>query len=140
MAFHEKSAWIMTTALLVCGLLYFAQVAALSTSIQQLAPPILPLIVIYTIVLTVLSVAGHMLIALFNPKEANAPLDERDRRIKERAGHWSGFVMGFGVIGSLGMYLLTNSGDLLFYSIFATLMLSSLVEYMAQILLYRRGV
>ncbi|MEM7054750.1 MAG: hypothetical protein AAF446_09410 [Pseudomonadota bacterium] len=137
MAFHEKSAWIMTLALLIGGLFYFGLVVLISNEMQQLAPPLLPLIVIYTIIQIILAVVGHILIAIWTPKEANASLDERDRRINERAGHWSGYVIGIGVITSLGLYLFTRNGDLLFYAVFASLMLSALAEYASQIVLYR---
>lgn len=137
MAFQEKSAWIMTLALLFGGLFYFGLVLSISNDIGQLAPPLLPLVVIYTIILIVLAVIGHILIAIRTPKEADAPLDERDRRINERAGHRSGYVIGFGVIISLGLYLFTSNGDLLFYAVFASLMLSAVAEYASQIVLYR---
>ena len=137
MAFQEKSAWIMTLALLIGGLFYFGLVVLISNGMGQLAPPLLPLIVIYTIILVALAIVGHVLIAIMTPKEANAPLDERERQIQYRAGHWSGYVIGFGVIVSLGSYLFTRNGDLLFYAVFASLMLSALTEYASQIVLYR---
>ena len=137
MAFQEKSAWIMTLALLIGGLFYFGLVVLISNGMEQLAPPLLPLIVIYTIILVALAIVGHVLIAIMTPKEANAPLDERERQIQYRAGHWSGYVIGFGVIVSLGSYLFTRNGDLLFYAVFASLMLSALTEYVSQIVLYR---
>lgn len=137
MAFQEKSAWIMTLALLIGGLFYFGLVVLISNDMEQLAPPLLPLIVIYTIILVALAIVGHVLIAIMAPKEANAPLDERERQIQYRAGHWSGYVIGVGVIVSLGSYLFTRNGDLLFYAVFASLMLSALTEYASQIVLYR---
>lgn len=41
---------------------------------------------------------------------------------------------------SLGLYLLSYDGDLLFYCVFASLMISQLVEYGVQIFLYRTTV
>ena len=137
MAFHEKSAWIMALALLIGGLFYFGLVVLISNGMGELAPPLFPLIVIYTIILIALAIVGHVVIAIMTPKEANAPLDERERQIQHRAGHWSGYVIGVGVIISLGSYLFTRNGDLLFYGVFASLMLSALVEYASQIMLYR---
>ncbi len=137
MPFHEKSAWIMTTALLGTSGMYFAVIVSLSNKLGQLAPPLLPLIVIYTVALIVIAVVGHLLIALFSPKDANAPLDERERLIHQRAGHWSGLVIGAGVIFSLALYLFTYNGHLLFYAVFASLIVSTIVEYACQIVLYR---
>ena len=50
------------------------------------------------------------------------------------------YVLGVGVVTSLGVYLLSPRGDLLFYLVFASLMLSNLAEYALQILFYRRAV
>jgi hypothetical protein len=136
-AFHEKSAWIMSAALLVGGIFYFGIVARISSSIGQLVPPIFPLVGVYTAILVVIAIAGHVVIALLTPKEANAPLDERERLLTVRAGHYSGLVFGAGVIMSLGLYLVSYDGNLLFYCVFGSLMISQLVEYGLQIVLYR---
>lgn len=140
MAFNEKSAWVMTVSLLIGGVFYFGLVTAMSAAIGQLAHPILPLVVIYTVILIVFAVIGHIAIAALSPKEANAPLDERERRIIERSGHVSGYIFGIGVVLSLGTYLLFHSGDILFYGVFASLMIGQLAEYVVQIFLFRTAV
>ena len=137
MPFHEKSAWIVSAALLLGGAFYFAVVAAMSSASGRLAPPTLPLVAAYTVLLVIAAVAGHIVAALAAPKEANTPLDEREKTITHRAGHLSGYVIGAGVIVSLGLYLFSYDGNLLFYAVFATLMLSQLAEYALQIRLYR---
>lgn len=137
MAFQEKSAWLMSIALILGGLFYYNAVSALTTEIGALAPPILPTIVVYTFILVIIAVIGHVAIAVFAPKEANAPLDERDKTILNRAGHLSGYVLGIGVIMALGHYLFLHNGDILFYGVFASLMLSQLAEYLIQIFYYR---
>lgn len=140
MPFQEKSAWIMSLALLVGGIFYFGVVAAMSWAIGQLAPPILPLIAVYTAILVIIAVLGHVVVAVLAPRDANAPHDERDRAVIVRAGHWSGYLFGVGVILSLGLYLFSYDGNLLFYCVFASLMISQLFEYAAQIFFYRRGI
>lgn len=140
MAFNEKSAWIMSFALLVGGLFYFGVVAKISLEIGQLVPPLLPLVAVYTAILAVAAIVGHIVIALTALKEASASLDERERQLVVRAGHHSGLVFGAGVIMSLGVYLFTYNGNLLFYCVFASLMISQLAEYVLQIVLYRTAV
>lgn len=137
MPFQEKSAWIMSLALLIGGALYFGVVAVMSAASNQLAPPILPIVVVYTVILVIVAILGHVVIAAMSPKDANAPLDERDRRILDRAGHVSGYVFGVGVVLSLGLYLLFYSGNALFYGVFASLMIGQLAEYAIRIFLYR---
>ena len=140
MAFHEKSAWIMSLALLLGGIFYFGVVARISSAVGHLAPPMLPLVAVYTGILVVVAIAGHIVIALIAPKEASASLDERERQLAVRAGHHSGVVFGAGVILSLGLYLFSYNGNLLFYCVFGSLMISQLVEYSLQIVLYRTTV
>ena len=137
MAFQEKSAWVMSVSLLLGGVFYFGVVKTMTAEIGQLAPPILPAVVLYTFILIVVAIIGHIAVAVLTPKEANAPLDEREKAIFHRASHVSGYLLGAGVLLSLGVYLYSYSGDALFYGVFASLMISQLAEYVMRILFYR---
>ncbi|MEM7281119.1 MAG: hypothetical protein AAF438_05785 [Pseudomonadota bacterium] len=139
MAFQEKSAWIMIVALTVSGAFYVVAVAMMSSA-GELAPPVLPVLVVYTIAQTVMAIIGHICISVFAPKEANARIDEREKLIGHRAAHWSGTVLGVGVVFSLIAYLFSYDGNILFYAIFASLILSQVLEYVLRIVFYRRGV
>lgn len=140
MAFHEKSAWIMSLALLLGGIFYFGAVARISSETGHLVPPMLPLLAVYTQLLIAMAIAGHIVVAVTAPKEAGGPLDERERQLTTRAGHHSGYVFAAGVIISLGLYLFSYDGHVLFYCVFGSLMLSQLVEYALQIVSYRTTV
>lgn len=140
MPFREKSAWIMFVALLLGGAFYVAVVLAMSSQQDGLAPPLVPVVAIYTIILVAVAAAGHIVAAIAAPKEANAPLDERDSKISHRAGHLSGYVASAGAILALGLYLFAYDGNLLFYAVFASVMVSQLAEYAIQIFLYRSAV
>jgi uncharacterized membrane protein YidH (DUF202 family) len=140
MAFREKSAWVMVAALLVSGALYGQAVLSLSADLEGLVPPNLPLMVTYTIVLVGIAVVGHVVAGISSYREADGAMDEREHRIVERASHLSSYVLGAGVVLALGLYLFTQQGHLLFYLVFASLMLSNLAEYAVQILLFRRSV
>ncbi len=139
MAFREKSAWLMAFSLVIGGLFYYNAVPGLSYELGQLAPPLIGLVVVYTVVLVLIAVAGHILLALLTPTDASRSLDEREKTIMRRSSDISGYVLGFGVITSLGAYLVGYPGDVLFYSVFASLMIAQLVEYLCQIALYRFG-
>jgi uncharacterized membrane protein len=140
MAFKEKSAWVMVIALLITGSGYVYAVSQLSAELGELAPPLFPLLIGYTVVIVIISVIGHILVALFNPREADALTDERDKRIADKAGHWSSYVLAVGVVLGLGMYLVFPSGSVLFYVVFGSLALSTLAEYGMQIYFYRHAV
>jgi uncharacterized membrane protein (DUF485 family) len=139
MAFQEKSAWIMALALLAGGVFYFALVASLSSEAGALAPPLLPQIIAYTAVLVGIAILGHIVAAAMKPREANSDPDERERLIVVRAGHLSSYILGVGVLLSLGMYLFGLGGNALFYGVFGSLMLAQLGEYLLRIFFYRRG-
>ena len=140
MAFYEKSALIMSFALLIGGIFYFSVVATMSGELGHLVPPMLPLVAVYTAILIAVAIAGHVAAAVMAPREANASPDERERQLAMRASHYSGLIFGAGVIVSLGFYLLSYDGHLLFYSVFGSLMISQLAEYGLQIVLYRTAV
>lgn len=137
MAFQEKSAWLMSAALILAGLYYYFAVAGLSTELGELASPSLRSVIISTVLLCILAIVGHVLIALLSPNDADAVLDERERMIFTRAGHISGLILGAGVITSLGVYQFNPNGDILFYGVFASVMLSQILGYLVRIILYR---
>lgn len=140
MPFREKSAWIMAFLLVSLGAAYCYVVAAISSESGQLATPLLRLIVVYTACLILLTAVGHAVIAILAPKDAYAATDERERGIFDRAGHYSSYFVGVGVVMSLGAYLVLRSGDLLFYTVFASLMVGQIMEYVFQIIFYRTSV
>ncbi len=137
MSFNEKSAWIMTLALLMGGVIYFGVVLSASLQLQELASPTLPLVAAYTVVLVLVAIIGHVLAAIYAPAEASAVPDERERSIANRACVVANMLLASGALLSLLLYLLTGSGDLLFYTVFASLMLGQLAGYVSQIVLYR---
>ena len=140
MPFREKSAWIMSAALFLSGIFYFRAVLSPWSESGQLVSPGIPLILAYTVFLVVLSIVGHIVAAALAPKDADAPVDEREQQIFNRAGHYSSYVVATGIVMSLGLYVLSNSGDLLFYAVFASLLVGQIVEYLFQILFYRTSV
>lgn len=137
MSFKEKSAWLMLLALGIATTLYTYSVVIISKEIGELVPPIMPSLIAYTVILVIISVVGHIVLALLSPKEANNSTDEREKIIFARAGSAASFVMGFCVVTSLGIYLFTYNGHLLFYTVFGSLILSQLFEYVAQIFYFR---
>ncbi len=139
MPFREKSAWLMSVALSLASAGYAAMVINSSHGLARLAPPLIPLVVVFTATLVVLAAASHMLIAALAPRDAAAPADERDRTIVARAGNWSGYVFATGVALALGDYLVVHDGDALFHGVIAAWILAQVSQYAFQIALYRRA-
>jgi len=138
MAFREKTAWIMSIALLLGGLFYGSVVAAGSQELGTTMPPLIPIVAVYVGILVVVAIIGHIIAALTSLKTANDPVDERERAITARATSLADTIMGIGVLISLGLYLTNYDGNQLFHLIFGTLMVSQCLNYAAQIALYRK--
>jgi hypothetical protein len=140
MSFREKTAWAMALILIAGAIFYFDKVARITDAIGQTAPPIIGLVVAYVVVTIIASIATMIALAILSPREAEAPADEREQRILDKAGHWSGYVLAVPLLGAMWHFAVNGDGNMLFHLIFLALMLSQIAEYVFQIVLYRRGV
>ena len=139
MSYSEKSAWIMSVALGLSSAYYFATIISMYLTTGEWTPPTLPLLLVYSIILIVIAVVGHIIITIFAKKDVNAKLDERERGIIIRTGHASRYILTTCIILSFGLYLFTYNGDLFFYSVLGSLIIGQLSEYALQIIYYRKG-
>ena len=138
MSFKEKSAWVMAAVMTVAGLYYLKLVVAASDYIGATAPPI-GILIAYVLLVVVASVNAQIILAISSPKEDNAPADERERPLLDRAGNWSGYVLAAGAVTSLLHFLAHQDGFLLFHTIMGSLIVAQIAEYAFQILLLRRS-
>ena len=138
MAFREKTAWIMSLALLLGGVFYFGVVVTGSQALGASMPPLVPIIAIYVGLLVTISIIGHIGAAISSGRSANEPMDEREAQIVARATTLSDYIMGVGILVSLGIYLFSYDGNRLFHLVFGTLMLAQFAQYVAQIVFFRR--
>lgn len=140
MSFMEKTAWVMGSILTFAGLFYFRMVIAASEALGATAPPVIPFVIAYVVIVVIASIVLMSIVGATSPQEANAAPDERERHILDRAGHWSGYVLGFGVAAGLFHFWAQEDGNLLFHICFASLMLSQIAEYGFQIWFSRKGI
>jgi hypothetical protein len=140
MSFREKSAWAMALILFAGAIFYFDKVASLSRALGQTAPPMAGLVIAYVVLVVIASIIIMSVLAVSAGKEADAPADEREQIISDKAGNWSGYVLAVPALGALWHYAVNGDGNMLFHLIFLSLMLSQIAEYAFQIALYRRGV
>lgn len=134
MSFKEKSAWIMGAIMLVTGVWYVQMVAAAPQA------PVIGPIIPYVLAVIVLSIIAQTVLAILSPREAGARADERERIVMDRAGNWSGIVLGLGVISAIIMYIGGWSATLLVHAIVGALIVAHLAEYLFQVFLFRRAV
>ncbi|MDJ0920001.1 MAG: hypothetical protein QNI84_02660 [Henriciella sp.] len=139
MSFREQSAWAMMAILTVGGLWYFNKVRAASVALGETAPPIMPFVIAYIVLIVIASIVAMSVLGMASPEAANAPADERERQADSRAGDLSGYVLGAGVIIGLLHYPLHMDGNMLYHIGFASLMLSQIAEYGLRIWYYRTG-
>ncbi len=139
MSFREKTAWAMSLILIAGAIFYFDKVARITDAIGQTAPPIIGLVIAYVVVIVIASIVLMSALAISSPREADAPADEREKIIADKAGNWAGFVIAVPALGALWHYAVNMDGNMLFHLIFLSLMLGQIAEYVFQIVLYRRG-
>lgn len=137
MSFREKSAWVMASLMIATGLYYGWSVVAASQAIGATAPAIIVIGYVFWVVIG--SIVIQVALAMSSPKEANAPADERERSVEQKAGNWSGIVLATGAVLALGHFLVRGDGNMLFHLVMASLILSQIAEYGLRILLIRRS-
>ncbi len=138
MSFREKSAWAMTLVMTTAGLFYFYLIAQATSALGSAPPP--AIVIPYILLIVICSIVAQVTLAVSTPSEANAPADERERTVQQRAGNWSGLVLSTCAVLSLGHFLVYADGNMLFHLIMASMTLSQIAEYVFQIALFRSRV
>ena len=137
--FREKTAWAMAAILTGGAAFYLHLVISASKALGRTAPPVIGFVIAYVVVIVIASVAAMSALAVTSPREADAPADERETIIADKAGNWSGYAMAVPALGALWHYAVNGDGNMLFHLVFLALMLGQIAEYLFQIVLYRRG-
>ncbi len=136
MSFRERSAWIsMLSMLAIYGFYFWSVIHAGPQPGGLHFGGLLETIIALVVVQTVLTVA----VAMFTPKEAKAPRDEREKLIELRAMRvaYSGLATSVALACFFGAFdppILFNTNALLFILVTAEVMRSA-----CQIIQYRRG-
>ncbi|MET0239728.1 MAG: hypothetical protein ABW184_07505 [Sphingobium sp.] len=138
MSFREISACVMGLMMAASGYYYLSLFIEASRDAAWATPPPAAFVP-YAIFVAFWSIVAQILLAIVAPKDADAPADERERPLLDKAGHWSGLVLGAGVVASLFHYIYSGNGDLMFHMIVGSLILCQFAEYALQVLLLRRS-
>lgn len=137
MSFREKSAWLMALLMTAAGLYYMHLVRGAAHVTGETAPS--AIVIPFVILVVVGSVVVQIMLAVSSLKDANAPADERERLVQQRAGTWSGLVLAIGVVSALGHFMVFSDGTMLFHLVMASLIVAQIAEYAFQIVLVRRS-
>jgi hypothetical protein len=107
---------------------------------EPIAADIMPghagLFVAATVMLVVILVAGHIAIAIFDHRTET---DERDRLIEMKGERYGSFVLACGVFLSLSVAVITEGNAIMAHVLLGSWVLSSIVENLSQIIMYRRS-
>lgn len=137
MSFREKIAWISAlTTLAIYGWYFHAALPLLTTESGSTAP-------LLRIAILGLAVSQIVLIAVaagIAPRDAKAPLDERDALIAMKGNRTGLIVMEVGaVLACVGGLHLGADSAMLANGILLTLALAQIAKQATQIIHYRRG-
>lgn len=129
MCFREKTAWISLLSMSGIYGIYFWSV------IQHRSGGLLGTVIALVIVQTALTIA----VAIFDPKEAKAPRDEREKLIDLRATRFAYAALATSIalacfFGAFNPPIIFNTNALLFVLVVAEILRSG-----CQIVQYRRG-
>ena len=135
MSFREKTAWISLFSISSIYFLYFWSVIRQHEHGAVHIGGLLETVIALVVVQTVLTIA----VAIFSPKEANAPMDEREKLIELRATRfaYAGLATGIALACFFGAFhppIVFNTNSLLFILVTAEIMRCG-----SQIIQYRRG-
>jgi hypothetical protein len=138
MSFREKSAWAMGIVMVLTGLAYLRMVLWIPADAPAIAHlvPLIP----YVVAVIIASIAVQVALSVLAPRDAARPADERERIAIDRAGNWSGYVLGFAVVSGALNYLVNGNGNGLFLWAIGGMIVAQIAEYAFQIYLFRRGV
>lgn len=140
MSFREKTAWITLITLIGASLLF-----VLHPPLQLTLAPESSLFSLHVLLLSiatfvVIEIVAIVVVRMWSPRDAKAPLDERERLIVLKARSLAWYVLAASSLGSVMVTIHLGANELgLAYCVFISFVLSLMVNYAARIVYYRRG-
>lgn len=136
MSFREKSAWIaLITYAVVFGGYFFTLWQAWDESYAQGLS--IGLLIGAVVMLIIVAVVLNTVLALFSPKQANAPADERETMIDLKAERVASYTLSIGVLCLIGALLVGWNAFLVANLLLASMVISELVKALTQIAYFR---
>ena len=140
MSFREKSAWASLLAYLAIYGFYFANVASALARGDADGGQFLGLLSKSVVLFVVVTIVLTIILAIFAPKDAKTPEDEREKLIKLRANSAAGYVLATGVVVAIGALYFDARSFLVINLLFLALVAFEVFKIAAQLALTHRGV
>ena len=137
MSFQEKSAIFIVGSLVVVYGAYFALIGRISAVTPAVEIAYKPLLILAVVPLALLVAFSHIVLAILNPKEANA-YDERDRLITLRAERLGGYVLAVGVFTGLVLAMIELRSFYIANALLLAWVLAEITDNAAKIVFYRQ--
>ena len=135
-SYEEKSVWIKLLAMAIAFAGYLIIAGTMRSAGVDLLPPYAAVFAASVVVMVIIMVLGHLLAAITGRVEKR---DERDRTIGWRAGSNSAWVLAAGIFTALCLMLASVSTLWVAHLLLISLYASQIMEYVLQLLYYRRG-
>jgi hypothetical protein len=141
MSFREKSDWCSFVCLGLLGI-YFVEIARSIVSVSHDHTGSFYYFTLFWVLvaaLIVIQIATHVVLAIRSPKDANTPVDERERLIHLRASRPAYFVLLTGAFLTIGtMHMGFNVWQFANCILFV-IWIAELVRYGLRLTYYRHG-
>jgi hypothetical protein len=137
MSFREKIAWVALAGIVIAATFYFGMLLRYPQTGSRAY--FIGLFLATTLVQTAVTIVASVVVALFSPKDAGAPRDERDRRIASDAAALSYYPLLIGVMAAAVSIHFGNGLFGLLNTLLGVIMAAEALRFGMQIIAYRRG-
>lgn len=140
MSFREKSVWVTAAIMLYMWAWYVSAVGPSLLDGTVSRGQSIGMFIGMTVMVIVLEVVGHIILAITSPKDADAPEDERDRLITQKAESHASWMLGAGVI-IIAVHIMARdmSSVAVVHLLILMLIAVEVISRVLQIYYYRRG-
>ena len=135
-SFEERSLWIQLSGMMLTLGGYFAVAGALLFNDDTKIATFVPLFIVATVVMIVISAAGHAAAAIASTPEGR---DDRDRAIAQRAEARSSWLLAVGVMIAVGCLATAVNTAWVANILLLSMFLSQALCYTLQLVAHRRG-
>lgn len=137
LSFNEKMHWVTIIALVVIYGFYF--LAVLPPESPDVSGEQVVLFLVLLVPLVLIFIIGAI-VAVATGRRSEVEDDERDRLIELKGIRNGAYVLGTGVFAAIACALLTDGNFWLIHVLFASLVLSEVIESASRLVYYRWGV
>lgn len=139
MSFREKSAWVTLITLIALSIAFALHVPQPWTLRPTSSPFMFHVLLVAIVAFIAIEVVAHIVIAIFAPRDARAPKDERERLIELRSIAAAAYVYAVLSLGSVFTIHLGANQIGVAYLVLLSFVVAEVVNYSLRIYYYRRG-